>query len=346
MSNTMKAQMFYAPHDVRFETVNIPAPSENEVLVKIHNALTCGTDLKTYRRGHPTMLQKIPSPFGHEFSGEILETGKEVKKFHKGDRIVAANSAPCFECFYCKRNRYSLCLDLHYLNGAYAEYIIIPERIVRINTYKIPDNVSSEEASLLEPLSCVVHGVDRLQCGVGDVVVVVGAGPIGSMFTYLLTLRGARVICVDLSEYRLRQSNTFGSWRTVHAGTEHYIDEIKNLSHEGRGVDAVVEATGFPVAWENALSMVRPGGEVLLFGGTKNDTKFSIDCQKFHYEEQSVKAVYHHTPFHVKKAFELLVNQNIEGKRFFSGEYPLEKTIDALESISRQEGIKYIIRMN
>ena len=182
MQGKMKAQMFYAPGDVRFEETEIPQISDDEMLVKVKAALTCGTDLKTYRRGHPTIIQSVPSTFGHEFASEVVKVGKNVTNFKVGDRVVGANTAPCFECENCKNKRYSLCTNLQYLNGAYSEYVAVPSHILKYNFYKIPDGLPYEQAALLEPLACAVHGVDRIPAKVGDKVVVIGAGPIGLMF--------------------------------------------------------------------------------------------------------------------------------------------------------------------
>lgn len=343
MQGKMKAQMFYAPGDVRFEETEIPQISDDEMLVKVKAALTCGTDLKTYRRGHPTIIQSVPSTFGHEFASEVVKVGKNVTKFKVGDRVVGANTAPCFECENCKNKRYSLCTNLQYLNGAYSEYVAVPSHILKYNFYKIPDGLPYEQAALLEPLACAVHGVDRIPAKVGDKVVVIGAGPIGLMFMNLLVLKGCQVIAVDLSDYRLNiAKEKFGVYQTVNAKEDSHIQEVKNICG-GSGADIVVEATGFPNVWENAVNMVRPGGTVLAFGGTKAGTSITLDCQKFHYEEITLMAVYHHTPYHVNLALKLLANGLIDGSKYISGYYPLEGAIDALESIGRQEGIKYVI---
>lgn len=343
MNQKMKAQMFYAPGDVRFEETDIPTIGPEDMLIKVKAALTCGTDLKTYRRGHPTIITSVPSTFGHEFAGEVVAVGEKVTQFEVGDRVVGANTTPCFECYHCKKNEYSLCENLNYLNGAYSEYVAVPGHMLKYNFYKIPESLPYEQAALLEPLACAVHGADRIPVKTGDDVVVIGAGPIGLMFMDLLALKGARVIAVDLSDYRLSLSRQFGAAGTVNAGDKGHVQRVKEKCNGGRGADVVVEATGFPEVWENAINMVRPGGTVLTFGGTKKGTSIAIDCQKFHYEEINLKAVYHHTPYHVQWALNLLTNGSIDGAKYISGVYPLENAIDALESIARQEGIKYAV---
>lgn len=343
MEGKMKAQMFYAPGDVRFEEVEIPKINNGEILVKVKAALTCGTDLKTYRRGHPTIIKSTPSTFGHEFSGRVVEIGDNVTKFKVGDRVVGGNSVPCFDCYFCKRHMHSLCENLEYLNGAYSEYVAVPEQLVKYNFYKIPDTLDYKEAALVEPLACALHGIDRTTIKVGETVVVIGVGPIGLMFVKLATLKGAKVIAVDLSKYRLEESKKYGAVYTVNAKEDNHVDKVRKLTEELKGADVVIEATGFPKVWENAVNMVRPRGLVLTFGGTKKGTTFTMDCQKFHYEEIEIKAVYHHTPYHIKMAVDLLASKQVDGSLFITDEYPLSKAIDALESIGRQEGIKYVI---
>ena len=192
----MKAVRYYAPLDIRYEEVNVKEPAEGEVVVKVEAALTCGTDVKTLRRGHPLLIKEVPSGFGHEFSGTIFKLGDGVEGFNVGDRVVAANSAPCGECFFCRRGEENLCENLYLLNGAYAQYITIPRLIVEKNLIKIPDSLSFKKAAFCEPLANVAHGIGRTPIKPGDTVGVVGIGPIGLMFARLAKLKGAKVIAM------------------------------------------------------------------------------------------------------------------------------------------------------
>jgi len=342
----MRAALFYGPGDVRFEDYPDPHPGPGEVTVKIERALTCGTDLKTYRRGHPTIIQFTPTPFGHEFAGEIVATGPGVDagKWPVGIRVVAANSAPCHRCHFCRIGRESLCDNLEYLNGAYAEYITVPARIVAENLYAIPDGVSATTAALTEPLACAVHGIDASEIRVGDTVVVNGAGPIGLMFVRLATLRGARVICCDLGAGRLAVARELGAAETVLVTPDlDQVQAVLDLTPEGRGADVAIEAVGLPAVWEMTVKMVRKGGTVNLFGGSRSGTSFGIDTGWLHYGELTVKGVYHHTPAFVETAFRLLCDGSVPAAPFVTAERPLGEVIDALEAMSRQEGIKYAI---
>ena len=340
----MKCAVFYGPMDVKIEKVDIPHPKDDEILVRVRSALTCGSDLKTYRRGHPTMI-KPPSPFGHEFSGEVVEIGKNIeKKLKIGDRIVCANTAPCGYCYYCKLKRESMCENLTYLNGAYSQYIVVPKIIVEKNLFIIPSDISFEEAALLEPLACVVHGIEESSIKIGDKVVVNGAGPIGLMFVKLSILKGAYVIATDLSSNRLNVAKKMGARKTVKISPDtNQVEEVKKITEGGRGVDAAIEATGIPEVWEKTILMVRKGGVANLFGGCKSKTTITIDTAVIHYNEVTIKGVYHHTPYYVKKAFDLITNRIINARDFITSTVPLEELILTLEKVGRQEGIKYNI---
>ncbi len=337
--------MFYEPGDVRMEDVAVPEAGPGEVLVNIGAALTCGTDVKTYRRGHPTLFPELPSPFGHEFGGTIEAVGEGVEGWRPGTRVVAANSAPCNRCFYCKVGDQSMCENLSFLNGAFAEYIVVPSRIVEQNLYEIPEGMEFSRAALLEPLACAIHGVVRTPISMGDTVAIIGAGQIGLMFVRLATERGARVICLDKSASRLEVARQLGAEETVEAaeGVD-TIGAVRGWTPEVRGTDVVIEAVGLPPLWEQALQIVRKGGDVTLFGGAPSGTSIEVDTMLLHYSQLTIRGIFHHTPYTVQVAFDLLKSGRIDPEPFISGVRPLEDVVEALESHGRQEGIKYEIR--
>ena len=333
------------PGTMKIMDAPMPVPKDDEILLKVEYVGICGSDIHGFQYG-PFIPPKDPNQkigLGRECAGTVVETGKNVKNFKVGDRAVGANSVPCFHCFFCRKGLYSLCENLEYLNGAYSEYVVIPEQILKYNYLHIPEGLDYREAALVEPLACALHGIDNVDIKVGDTLAVIGAGPIGLMFVKLASLKGARVISVDLSDYRLEQAKKFGAFETVNAKDADHIDKVRKLSEEEKGVDAAIEATGFPEAWKNAVGMVRNHGQVLAFGGTKKGAEVTLDCQRIHYGEINIKAIYHHTPYHIKRALDLLATRQIDGSMFITGEYPLSGAIDALESIGRQEGIKYAI---
>lgn len=335
----MKVAMFYGPGDVRLEEKDTPEPGKGEVLVRIKAALTCGTDAKTYRRGHK--LLPPPSAFGHEFAGDVAEIGKDVEGISKGMRVVAANSAPCGHCFFCKRGRESLCENLFFLWGAFAEYIVVPERIVKKNVLEIPKSVSYEEAALTEPLACVIHGVEESNIKMGDTVVINGAGPIGLFFTALVKKKGARIIQTDLVDERLKVAQKLGADHAINAqkGPESTIEEVKKLT-DNRGADVAIEAVGYPQIWEMTIKMTRKGGTATLFGGCDKDTTITVDTSFLHYSELTLKGVFHHTPYYVRTALNLITWGAIDTGTFITEKMPLTHIDEALQKVLNQKGVK------
>ncbi len=335
----MKGALLYGPKDVRLEEVKIPEIGPEEVLLEIKAALTCGTDAKVYLQGgHPRMI-KPPALFGHEFSGVIAQAGSEVEDFEKGMRAVAANSAPCNQCFYCKIGRQSLCENLLFINGAYAQYIKIPEAVVKQNLLKIPQTTSFKEAALVEPLACVLHAVESVEVRPGDRVAVNGAGPIGLLFIQLLKLRGARVIVSDRKRERLDVARKLGADEVVDLAKDQ-PREVREFTERERGVDLAVEAVGNPSVWEETVKMVRKGGTALLFGGCPPGTTVNLDTELLHYSEITLKGVFHHTPYYIEKSLDLIVGKEIEANALITEELPLARLSQALEMIINHEGIK------
>ena len=340
----MKAVLFYAPGDIRFEETARPRVGPGEVVVKIEAALTCGTDLKTYKRGHPVIIKKTPAVFGHELAGTIAELGPGVKMFSVGQRVVAANSAPCGRCFYCRRGCLSLCENLEFLNGAYAEFIAIPARIVEQNLLPIPDGVTFRQAALVEPLACATHGIERSHIQLGDTVCVIGHGPIGLMLTRLAKLKGANVIVVGRNPFKLEKARQFGADELVDINvTPDRVEAVRGLTPGGRGVDVAIEAVGLPETWEQAIAMTRPGGLVNLFGGCKSGTHIKVDTRRLHYDELKIMGVFHHTPRYVRAALSLISGGQLEAEALITHEMPLEKLEEALQLVAGGDALKVAV---
>ena len=283
----MKAARLYAPGDLRVEEVPRPEPGPGDVLVEIEVALTDGTDLKTYRRGHPLLLKESPTPFGHEFCGIV-----------DGRRVVAANSAPCGDCDGCALGEQ--CRALSFLSGAYADWIVVPERIAAVNLHDVPPGLAPEIAAMVEPLACCLRGIERARVEPGDTVAILGAGPIGLM------LAG----CVADA----------GGWPVIVGGRDErraLVEDFGGQPGDGRGADIVIEAAGTEQAWFDAEELVRPGGTVVLFGGLQRDARPPLDAYRIHYEELTLRGSFHHTPATVRAALGFLA----------SGAYPWERLI-------------------
>ena len=344
----MRAYMFHGPGDLRLEDVPMGKPGPGEIAVEIKAAATCGTDLKSYRRGHPTLFPTLPARFGHEFAGIVTEVGDGVEKFQVGQRVVAANTAPCGSCWACTIGRESLCENLQYLNGAFAEQIVVPRAIVERNTYVIPDTLAFEAAAPLEPLSTVVHGMHESGIALGDTVVINGAGPIGQMFLKLAQLRGATVVVADRSEGRLAQAKAAGAAVTVNLTgldtPEECAAAVRPFTPGERGADVAIEAVGLPQVWEQTVLGLRPGGTAVLFGGTPKNAPFTLNSSDMHYKEYTIKGVYHHEPRFVQIAVQLLASGKFDGMSLVTEVRPLEALIESLEDMAQGKGSKYILQ--
>ena len=341
----MKAVRYYAPNDIRYEETKIPELTEGEILVKVEAALTCGTDVKTFRRGHPVLIKTTPSGFGHEFSGVVVKVDDFVKNVKVGDRVVCANSAPCGECFYCKREEYELCENLNLLNGAYAQYIVIPKRIVEKNTLIIPKELTFAQAAFAEPLSNVVHGIAKTPIKKGDVVGVMGIGPIGLMFALLAKLKGAKVIAMGRNPLKLKLARDFAHADVVIDISKHEdpTDIIMSHTTEGRGLDVAIECVGLPAMWEKMFSLVRKGGYVHFFGGCASGSSVNLDTRRLHYDEVKIISSFHHTPEYFRKALELIANGEIEVDKLITKRMDMKYAKRAIEMHRDGEAIKILL---
>ncbi len=339
MNGKMTAAVLYGKEDVKIERVPIPRVGEGEVLVKVQVALTCGTDLKVYQRGYHARMIVPPALFGHELAGVIEEVGPGVRTFKKGMRVVALNSAPCQMCFYCSKHQANLCEDLLFNNGAYAEYIRIPRRIVEINMLAIPPDVSYEEAAMVEPLACVLRGLHETGVEIGDTVTVIGGGPIGLMFVQVAKAVGCNVISVVKRDGQVQAAKHMGAHEVVQiTKVKDPIEAVRRLSPEARGSDVVVEAVGRPDAWEMAIDMVRKGGTVNFFGGCAAGTKVQLDTNRLHYSEVTLKATFHHTPETVRRAFALIAEKKIRSTDYITGEAPLSRLQQVFHHMLNRNG--------
>src|ERR1700677_5110116 len=307
-SGHMNAAVLYGAENLKIETVDIPKIGDDEVLVRVAVALTCGTDLKVWKRGYHARMIQPPALFGHELAGVIEETGSRVNGgVRAGMRVLPANSAPCNICFYCKKGQPNLCEDLLFNNGAYAEYIRIPGRIVRQNMLEIPDGVSFRDAAMAEPLACVLRGIHETGIQAGDTAVVIGCGAIGLKFIRILAQRRVRVIAIGKRKSQMDIAKRLGAIATFDVEQiANPVEAVRQLTEGGRGADAVIEAVGRAETWEWALQLVRKGGTVNLFGGCPSGTEVKIDHAALHYAEITITSTFHHTPQFIREALETI----------------------------------------
>ena len=284
----MKALRFHGPGDLRVEDVPRPEPSAGDVLVQVEVALTDGTDLKAFRRGHPVLLGELPSPFGHEFCGIDVATGR---------RVVAANSAAGDD----------RAEPVELLNGAYAEFLLVPEAIAAVNLLPVPAGLPPEVAAMVEPLACCLRGVERAEVKAGDRVAIIGAGPIGLMLAACVADAGGRAEVVGGRPERRVLVPAFGG-----------------ATGDGEGADVVIEAAGTEEAWSSALGLVRPGGTVVYFGGRESGAELSVDAYRLHYEELTLRGAFHHAPRHVRAALAFLASGAFPWQRLITHRVRLE----------------------
>ena len=336
--NKMLAAVLYGKELVKVEPVAVPEVGPGDILVRVKAALTCGTDVKVFRRGYHARMIVPPALFGHELAGDVVAVGHGVKKLKRGQRIMAANSAPCGQCFYCRRENENLCENLLFNNGAYAEYIRIPSRIVECNTHVLPAHVSYQDAALAEPLACVLRGVDETGIKPGDNVVIIGLGPIGLMFVKVAALRGARVIAIGRRQMQLDRAATLGAEVLLTADDSlNIVTAVRDVTRD-HGADVAIEAVGTPRTWQEAVQMVRRGGTVNFFGGCPSDTTVPIDTQHLHYSEITLKASFHHTPGHIKAALDMISAGHVTARQFVNREEPLKNLLDVFKHLMSHNG--------
>ena len=335
----MLAALLYGQEDLRLEQVPDPTPQAGEVVIQVEAATTCGTDLKVWRRGGHAKMLTLPTLFGHEGAGRIVAVGAGVTNWRVGERVVANNSAPCMKCFFCQRQEYSLCPHLTWNNGTFAEYIRIPAPIVGHNLLQVPDHLPLVLAAMTEPLACVLHGISRSGVKPHDRVVVLGDGAIGLMFVAVLAAY-TQVILWGGNDQRLEIGKQLGAAKTFNY---HQVTDIANTVKDltdGWGADVVIEATGVQSVWETAIACGRPGATINLFGGCPKDTTITVNTEKLHYSELTLKGVFHNTPEYVKAALSLIASGTIPFDLLISEHRPLQDLEQVFMDMKARKVIK------
>jgi L-iditol 2-dehydrogenase len=341
----MQAAVLYGREDVRLESVEVPSPGPGEVLLRVEAALTCGTDVKVYRRGYHARMLTPPTLFGHEAAGVIQSVGSGVREFAPGMRVVAANSAPCDRCAFCKAGRHSLCDDLLFWNGAYAQCALLPARVVSRNLLPLDSHVSFQAGALVEPLACVVRGIEACRIAPGMSVAVIGSGPVGLMLCALAMKRGARVIATGRRQGRLDAARRLGAPVVLEvAHGDDLVAVLHEESSDGRGPDVVIEAVGSSETCQAALRAVRKGGLVNLFAGCPQDVAIAFDAERLHYEELTLTSTFHHTPESVREAYRMIAAGEIDPTAFITSEAALPRLPEVLRGLAHgSEGLKTAI---
>lgn len=339
---TMRAVVFHGPGDLRDEVLPVPEPARGEIVLRVDAALTCGTDVKVRRRGHPVMIPYVPTVFGHEFAGTVTSIGAGVTDVREGDRVGAANSAPCGECRMCLAQRPNLCEDLLFVNGAYGEFIALPPRLVQKNVVRL-HNAPAARAAFAEPLACAMLGIERARVEPGQTVAVFGHGPLGCLLGLVAAARKCRVILVGKAGWRLDRVRALGIGECVDAtAVADVVAELRALT-DGRGPDVTIDATGRPEAWERAIAAVSRGGSVVFFGGCAPGTSVQVDTRRAHYEELTLVGAFHHTPELIRQAVEALESGAVTPDGLVTHRMRLDGVHAALDLMQRGDALKVLI---
>ena len=338
----MRSAILVEPKRVELRDVQTPQAPAGGLLVRVRAALTDGTDLKAYRRGHPQM--PMPTPFGHEFSGDVAAVSEGVTAFAPGDAVMCVHSAPCGRCFWCERGEEELCESVMSTKilGAYAEYIEVPAHIVQRNCFRKPAELSYSVAAFLEPLSCIVHSLDFLNARAGSTIVVMGDGGFGILHAALLQKRGMRPILCGRHDERLAIARQLGVECAVNVRDADGRAAALDLTR-GRGADALVECTGQPEVWEASPAFVRRGGVVSFFGGLPASARVSFLAARMHYDEVRLISPFHFTPRAVRGAHEILASGALDPRPLITQTVRLDDIASIFERLDNGEGIKFAI---
>jgi L-iditol 2-dehydrogenase len=334
----MRAAFLLEPGRIELRDVPVPRPGSGELLVRVDAALTCGTDLKMYQRGHARL--PLPAPFGHEFAGTVAAVGQGVDAFREGDAVACVPTAPCGECELCTRGRENLCAHAvgRMVLGAYAEYVLLPAHIVTRHVFARPDHIAAQHAAALEPLACVVHGTHRIDFTRHERVAIVGDGAIALLFARVAVLRGAEVLVLGHHEERAAIARTYGAQAVITPDN----DAARKAAGEHRS-SQIVECVGNPAAWRLASDLAPAGGSVLLFGGCAAGAQATFDAYRLHYEEVDMKGAFHYTPRAVTEAWELLTSGAVDPAPLITRQVPLEQLEQALAAMGRREALKVCV---
>lgn len=339
-----KLLRLHGPQDVRVETLPLEPLASGEIRVRIGAATTCGTDLKTFHRGgHPKIIKSLPSPLGHEMAGQVVEVSEDVERFQKGDTVVVANSAPCLSCFFCKKEKFNLCENIHFINGAYAKYITVPAQFVLTNVHHYPNSLSVEKASLSEPLACVLYASEKINIQKGETVAIIGTGPMAFLFLQVVRAKGASPIILGRNPERLAWAKAAGADAIINNQSSDPVEEMKKLT-QGYGADVAIEAVGQPECWQQAIDLVCKGGRVCAYGGCAKGTDFRLDTYRLHYDEITIMGVFHYTPAIMRKAIQLLAEGKINTDLFITEKRSLSDLKDIfLGKEKKTKALKFVI---
>ncbi len=347
---TMQAAVYRGVNDVRLETVPVPQVGPGEILIRVHTCGICGTDLKKIATGS----HSAPRIFGHETTGVVAQVGEGVTQFRLGDRVMVFHHIPCGDCYYCRHKVFAQCptykkvgatAGFEASGGGFSEYVRVMNWIVARNgVVRIPDGISFEQASFIEPVNTCMKGIDTLRLTAGETVLVMGQGPIGIMLAVLARRRGARVITSDLLPQRHTISWTFGLNENIDASQSDTVQVVKELT-EGRGADAVILAVAGTALIRPAMDAARPGGRVLLFAQTQHG-EAAIDPAAVCVDEKSLLGSYSASVDLQEESARFVLDREMDLERLVSHRFPLSEAVEALHLAAhpKPDSMKIVIQ--
>ena len=329
----MQAAVYRGIADVRLEAVAVPEIGAGELLVRVHTCGVCGTDLKKIATGS----HSAPRIFGHETAGVVAAVGPGVSDFHPGDRVVVFHHIPCGECYYCRHQTFAQCETYKRVGstagfepsgGGFAEYVRVMDWIVRRGTVPIPDGVSFEQASFVEPVNTCMKGIERLGLKAHETVLVIGQGPIGILLSVLAKRAGVRVITSDLYPRRLTIATSFGLDNIIDASRDDTVNRARAMT-EGRGADAAILAVGGNGLIRTAMDAVRPGGRILLFAQTLRG-EATIDPASVCVDEKTLLGSYSASVELQEESVRFVMHREVDLERLISHRFSLASSVEAL----------------
>lgn len=340
----MKAAMYYGLNDVRVEEIPKPKIDSNEILVEMKACGVCGSDLMEWY-----LEKRVPLVLGHEPAGVIAETGGKVEGFRVGDRVFAHHHVACLTCHYCRRGDFTMCQKFsktHLEPGGFAEYFRVPADNLQVDCLEIPDNVSFEEATLIEPIACGVRAIKECAIQQADSVVIIGAGPTGMINSALARLSGAtQVIVSDVIPYRLRAAKKFGTDLTVNVQNENLVDRVVGAT-EGRGADVVVVTAPNIEAYASALEVCRKGGTICVFAPTSPEQSIPLSPQRLFFRGIKIVSSYSTSHLETRTALELISSGRIDAKALITHRFPLSHAAEAFRTAAENKECLKVVILN
>ncbi len=343
----MKAAVLEKLDKIVIKDVKEPKCGDNEVILRVKACAVCGSDIRIFHYGNDRV--KLPTVMGHEIAGDIIEIGKNVTKVSVGDRIALGADVPCGTCYWCTNGLCNNC-KINYaigyqFEGGFQEKMVLNEITLNYGPVTIiPDNVSYKEATLAEPLACIINGFELGEFNLGKSICIIGLGPIGNMMLELSRVYGAsKIFAAEISEERIELAQKmFPNARYINVEKENLVKTVISETNE-KGVDFAITPSGSVKAHEDAIEIVRNRGVVNLFGGLKNQPKLCIDSNLIHYKECKVLGSHGSTPRHHKIAIDLISNGYIDAKKYITEVFSLTDIIKAFEYTESKKGLKAVI---